>query len=211
MNYAFFGCSHTSSIPENNWRNYVEILAEKYPQHNFYNFAQPASSLSFSAHFQKLVDKYFDFDYKILQVTDPHRFTSITDFDVKEYTIQKTDNYFVLDIDVRNHFIETITPGTIIPKYLVYPQKLKWAMLYYKKINLDLSQEEYKAMFHHCNKYFDYCFMHRHDKYDFNITSVQDRITEEMWQKFILDDGDHFSNEGHTYIVEEILEKEVDF
>ena len=211
MNYAFFGCSHTSSIPENNWENYVEILAQRYPQHNFYNFSQPASSLSFSAYFQKLVDKYFKIDYKVLQVTDPHRFTSVKDFNVKDYTIQKTDNYFVLDIEVRHNFIETITPGTIIPKYLSFPGKLKWAMLYYKKANLSMLKDEYKAMYHYCHSNFDYCFLHRSDRYDFGITSVEDITPKDLWDEFCIDSGAHFSTEGHRYIVDEILEKVVDF
>lgn len=211
MNYAFFGCSHTSSLPEHNWRNYVEILSEKYPQHNFYNFSQPASSLSYSTHMQKLVDKYFDIDFKVLQIADPHRFTSIKDFNVKEYTIQKTDNYYVLDWSIRTHFIETITPGTIIPKYLVYPQKLKWAILFYKKANFDILEEEYKAMFHYSRKNFDYCFLHRSDIYDFGITSVEDSMSKEQWEKFCIDEGMHFNIPGHEYIAEEILEKEVDF
>lgn len=207
MNYGFFGCSHTAGMPQLDWFSYVEVLADKHPEHNFYNFAVGGSSLSFSIYLPTLVKKYYNLDYKILQVTGTCRFTSLIEFNVKDFMVQKTDNYFHLSSDVRKHYVQTITPANINGLWTAEPKKTKWAKQYYNKANPDMLDQEYIALYHTYKNNFDYNFLHLEDAFSLGADSVADSLDKNTYMQYMFDHGKHFNEEGHRYVADFIKER----
>jgi hypothetical protein len=225
MNIACFGCSWTAGIHyriedsynngfadtgENNW---VRQLSKIMPYHNFYNFAFPGSSIIHSIYVLDQVKKNIPilFDKIIFQATTEGRFTyyneplNNTDFVILPRIKQLEDNYFYLDLTMNE--VITVNYGTLgykdhtgffLAEAIYSCLNPRQTFQYEHRIYLDWLKDKVDLLFFHRK---NHCFIE-------GILTIEDKLTAEEWNKFVIDEGGHFSLNGSkweaTYIKEHI-------
>lgn len=193
-NIAFFGCSFTEG-PTDDFDNYVVWLSKLNPQHNFYNFSAAGTSIMYHTYLLEQITK-MDFDVKVFQFTTSGRFTTWTPHNIKEYIIKKYDNYFCLN---KNYvqYIDRLNIGSVSEKkYVTY--KVNFGKEYYKRMSDSCMDLDHRVYIDYIKPKVNFCFHHRKSR-DVSIPSVYNSLDISQWNKFVIDDGDHFGLEGSLW------------
>ena len=212
MNVLVLGCSWTSgtSIAPNinsgygntGEANWVYQLSKIMPEHNFYNFAFPGTSVLHSINIMEQTKKLknFNFDKIIFQITNEGRFTYYKDlesnFVTTERIIQKEKNYYFLDLDFNQ--VLTVNYGT-----LNHPESIKeykFAKMLYENFTVEHNfSVEQKVYVEWLKNNTSLIFFHKKDfcLKDESILTIENLLSKDTWNSFIFDGpGCHFNIEG---------------
>ena len=220
MNFLFLGCSHTAgTLRQTKWPDitytYVHALAEKYPEHNFYNLGCQGTSIYYSLFLYEYIKQGITdikFDKVSFQITSPDRLTIFPELSSKKlfdkifsnlskYLNQKGANYYYLHpakfpvISMKKNF-EGSNDFTNLSR------------LYYQYIDsfffFDL---EYKVQLHYIKQNFDICWSMRkiNPKYDINLLSVEESLSTDKYLKFCAP-CNHFSPDGAKYVANWVVD-----
>lgn len=209
MKLAIFGCSWSQGLSTvDECYCWPKAVAEKYPNWTIDNFSLAGSSLSFQAYLMDDVCKHDSYDKIIFQITSPQRLTYFDDrLDYGKY-LKQYSNYRELDRsgDIYRNFI-CITPGhlTLSKKdsFWNYPDKHKFASLYYKYLNKHVQRTEYKAVIEYVKSKVDFVYFHNEDVCKIgNVPVLMDIVGD----KFVADEGKHFDKQGSQWIANWVLD-----
>lgn len=206
-NIAVFGCSWTQGLKDKDFDNWVFRLSKCFPQHNFYNFAAGGTSIVYHTHLLEQILKSTKFDYKIFQVTSPGRFTWWQPHNALDLIEQKTDNYYCLQEDY-GRFVDRINTGTILSKKFVKLDRKKhnFGVEYYKRLTDEQIRLDNIAYVSYIKDKVDFHFYHR-KSYEKNSFSILTELGDDKFNKFVIDDGDHFGEEGNQWQADWIIDK----
>lgn len=208
MKLAVFGCSWSYGIYqkvniEKSPPNWVRSLAKLRPDISITNFAFAGTSVQYSAY---LFDKYAkEYDYTIFQITTPYRLTSWSDqFDFKKHMIKYEDNLTQFDNNIYKYILN-LNPSQIDkePSWKMFHDSRKainFSKQYYKYTDSNYLWFEYNMFVEYVAKRANFVFFHKMYKnwgiLDNKIWSIQETLSLQQYQNYLLDDGDHFNQEG---------------
>jgi hypothetical protein len=194
MNIICLGCSFTAGMPEENYYSWPEKLSYIRPNDNIYNLSLGGSSILFNLYLLQEIKKKVTADFIVFQITQPYRYTSMRDFDFESALITKTKNYIRLDPEVRiKQNVLTVTTGSARYQWTTNKQRVKFSQDYYRNYSRELGDIEYDIYRNHIKENSNFCFNYN-------------EIVDEAKSKTI-DNGGHFSCEGHDLIANWINEK----
>ena len=187
MNIICLGCSFTAGMPENNYYSWPEKLSYIRPNDNVYNLSLGGSNILFSLYLLQEIKKKVTADCIIFQITNPYRYTGIKNFNFDDAVLTKKQNYTRLDPEVRmKQNVLTITPSTTKFQWTSNREKVKFSQEYYRNYSRELGDIEHNIYRKHIKENSNFCFNYA-------------EIIEEAKSKTI-DNGGHFSCEGHDLI-----------
>jgi hypothetical protein len=194
MNIICLGCSFTAGMPEENYYSWPEKLSYIRPNDIVYNLSLGGSSILFNLYLLQEIKKKVTADFIVFQITQPYRYTSMRDFDFESALITKTKNYIRLDPEVRiKQNVLTVTTGSARYQWTTNKQRVKFSQDYYRNYSRELGDIEYDIYRNHIKENSNFCFNYN-------------EIVDEAKSKTI-DNGGHFSCEGHDLIANWINEK----
>jgi len=204
---AVFGCSWTQGLWNNEYDSWVKEFAMLNNDCEIYNFALAGSSLSYAAHLlEQIYDSEIKFDLTIFQATSPGRFTWWNKHDIFDCLKQDADNLYSIDDKKISMVVEKINYGTVFSQGHLKKVDKKFGLAYYSRLNSELSVLEYRALLEFVDRRVNILFAHRSLKnYGLNYLSVYDQLGKNEFQKFVIDEGEHFSNEGNRWQAHWIL------
>lgn len=220
MNILFLGCSHTGGTfrqtryPDITY-TYVHALAEKYPEHNFYNLGYQGTSIYYSLFLYEYIKQGLTdikFDKVSFQITSPDRLTVFPKLsnqklfekifsNLSKYLHQEGSNYYYL-----HH--NTFPIISMIKNFQGTDDFTNLSHLYYEYIDsfffFDL---EYKIQLHYIKKNFDIYWSIRHinPKYDINVLSVEESLSSDKYDKFCAP-CKHFLPDGAKYVANWVVD-----
>jgi len=212
MKLAVFGCSwsygtHQKVNIEKSPPNWVRSLAKLRPDISITNFSYGGTSIQFSAF---LFDNYAkEYDYTIFQITSPYRLTVWPDqFDFKKHMIKYEDNLTQLGHLVNKDILNVnparidYSPFTTNILFTESRKAINFSKQYYKYIDSQYLWFEYNMFIEHITKQADLRFFHQHDPNwllrddTYNTWCIEKILPAQQYQNYLLDDGDHFNQEG---------------
>jgi hypothetical protein len=211
MKLAVFGCSWSYGTSQHidinqSQPNWVRSLAKLRPDISITNFAFKGSSIQFSSF---LFNKYAkEYDYTIFQITSPFRFTLWPDqFNFKRHLVKYEDNLWQFDNKISQQVLN-LNPSQLNrePSWKLFDNSTRHALNfskhYYKYIDSNYQWFEYIMFLEHITKKADLRFFHRTggesewpQRKEISW-GIEELITAEQYQSYLLDDGDHFNQEG---------------
>jgi hypothetical protein len=216
MKIYIFGCSWstgTSVRPDANglppietdFYSWVNVLAERYPEHNFISYAVPSSDLAYSVERLNYVRDKKDYDRLVFQITAPHRYSYHTpDTVLDDYLEDYTPNYRRYSWELSQKLFlfnpfdaENITQSVYRSKYEQENDK-KFFREYISR-NTDAKEiSTHKALSYYAQQHTDLCFSHQ--EYDFlKLQSIENLLGKKRFNEFIIDNGLHFGKEGSVW------------
>lgn len=203
---AVFGCSFSQGLYPN-LDNWVKELSVLLPEYEFYNFSLGGSSLMYSIHlFEQIYDSDLKFDITIFQATSVGRFTWWEEHNIFDFLEKYSDNLYHIDKKDIANVVKKINYGTVASKKHVDKNNKKFGIEYYSRLNLDMISIELRSLLEFIDRRVDLLFAHRSMKdYGLNYLSVYDELGKHEFQKFVIDEGDHFSNQGNRWQAHWIL------
>lgn len=191
MNIVVAGCSWSAGCPEQPY-SWVEALAETTPEHNFYNYAYPGNSLLTSLHLLEIAKEQVDIHKVIFQLTTPTRLSFALDVDkLDAHHIQITDNYYTIPKELD---MVALTPGAVFDNMSSSNEFIQFGKMYYKYFSNDsYTYITTKALIDLIKKESDIQFFHTIPKYNYPFPIVEEMID---FDKYVIDNGKHFSVEG---------------
>lgn len=205
---AVFGCSWSQGLyPDlDNW---VKELAKLLPDYEFYNFSLGGTSLAYSIHLlEQIYDSDINFDITIFQATSEGRLTWWKSHNIFNFLERHGDNLFHIDKKNINDYVDKINYGTVFSKSDLNKNDKIFGRQYYSRLNLDMTSIELRSLLEFADKRVNILFSHRSmKKYGLNYLSVFDTLGEENFKKFVIDEGEHFSNAGNKWQALWILDK----
>lgn len=208
MHILCLGCSFTAERnldSKNQTNSWVRELANRQPQHTFYNCGKPGTSLlhniwtmeNFIS--QKTVDKIF------FQITLPGRLTYYKNlaynYEITPYLEKREQNYFCLRLDSDN--VYTINAGTVYTDQydqISGSKKIKDIKFFGKEYYSRLDNEhhfnlEHKILIEYITRKVDFCFFHQEDHFSKGYYTIESAFQGNL-QDYFIDDGAHLNNEG---------------
>lgn len=207
-NVNVYGCSQSAGVNDfqiiypngkKHPASWVFYLSQRYPQHTFYNYGIPGTSLVFSCHnFDLFQDRA---DVNIIQMTGPYRFTyhNIT---LDPYTIpleQLSDNYYAFtDWDFWKDNFTTVTNAQ--------PNKPDWLNKYYEYKPEQHDMIENLSLMSHYGQLADFAFSHakifkhRHEFLKPKVPCILDSISDFTYESYKVDKPGHFNEEGLKFM-----------
>lgn len=234
MKLAIFGCSHSHGAPKlDNGFNWCQGLAEKKPDWTIHNYALGASGLPFQATlFSQVRTQY---DKVIFQIPSAARlgFSYYENLNAVRYrknfhakgAHQVFANYrevkrLPMDATEGGVYSEYAahTPGQVTGKTSFPVDWPGWNGHYnfvkswYDNLDRKIDNTTHEALSDWIYNRVDFCFSHitkAHLKHsadvDVKIPSIVDSVPD--LDKFVGDDGGHFTEEGHRWITDWVLER----
>jgi len=188
MNILCLGCSYTAGMPEQ-YYSWAEKLSKIRSKDKVYNLAIGGSSVTLSLYLLEEFSKLITADIIIFQITHPHRFSRIGDFQVNLDSLYNTNNYYRLDPNIRaNTSISTIVPGNARMQWTKDYQKIKFAKNYYRFYSKELGNLEHNILVNAIKEKSNFSFEYN------NIPNIA--------RQNVIDDAGHFNNLGHDIIAE---------
>jgi len=200
-----FGCSFTQGIYEN-LHTWPKALAEKLPSYKIINYGSGGTSVLWSIYLMEKFSKPDDID--IFQVTNARRFTFWKDhLKVEKFLNKVTENYWALDIDIQNYYLQINTGILADPSHKSY----KLAKKLYLNANDDYLKTSYNVEVDYASRRADFVFSHQ--KKHNNLISYQEQLSSKEWKASAIDSGGHFSKEASVkqaeWMYKQLLEKEL--
>lgn len=196
---AIFGCSWSQGLEETSYNNWVQYLSQKYPQHNFYNFAAAGTSIVYHTHLLESVTKIEKFDIVIFQITSPARLTWWKPHNITEFLYQQQKNVWAIEKSY-GQYVDRINTGTINSKkfFDIDRKKHKFGIQYYSRLTDEQILLDHKAYVNYIKDKVNLHFYHRSalnkDEY-----SVYDTLGKKKFKEFTIDEGDHFGIDGNNW------------
>ena len=204
-----FGCSHTMGIEGNNNMSWVDFLARKLPDYDFYKLGDGGSSELFHAFLMsQMYPKKEDNDIFIFQMTHVGRLTWWNDIDFTNSFKRTSRNVYCINQKFVKKNIEKINYGTLKNTQTYASDSTKKLAAYYYGETTDIYVDiNYISNIAYAGKYFDYGFMHYNslstlDNCDENLEQYDcfsNSIGKELWSKFQYDSGKHLTLDGLKY------------
>lgn len=197
---AIFGCSWTQGLQSENFDNWVLHLSKRYPMHSFFNYAAAGTSIVYHTHLLEQVTTKKTFDITIFQITSPARFTWWKPHKINKMLYKQSDNVWAIEKGYGD-YVDRINTGTIADKkfFGTNKKKHKFGVEYYNRLTNDQILLDHKAYVNYIKDKVDLHYYHRTSIND-NELSVYDTLGEDNFNKFVIDNGDHFSIEGNDWI-----------
>ena len=206
MNILCLGCSWTAGVNHQPY-NWVTALSEMYPEHTFYNCAQSGGSLLYGIwvmeEFLAKV-KNVKVDKIIFQVTNEGRVTyyyNYENFDINRWLITKSNNLYQLEVDWQN--LATINYGTLLPEnkssnHNRWRDTYNFANTYYSRLSRNMHFDlEHQALVEYIRPKVDLLFFHKKDDIGIpNVSSIEDVLGTEQFNRYVIDRGHHFNIDG---------------
>jgi hypothetical protein len=222
MNILCLGCSWTSGLHIGDHKgfansgeiNWVRQIAKIMPEHNFYNFAFPGTSVMHSINVLHQSKKLLNFDKVIFQITNegrytyyknlPHNFVSL------DRVVQENKNYFYLDLTMDQ--VWNINFGVLNQKVFMREEdkdRFSLAKMWYERFTSTSNFcIEHKVSIEYLKSQVDLLFFHKKDCcFIDNVQTIQDQILNEKWNDYVIDDGCHFNLDGCIWQANFIKEK----
>lgn len=195
-NIAVFGCSWSQGISEDNFNNWVNHLSKKYSHHKFYNFGTGGSSIVYHTHLLEQATKIKKFDTVIFQITSPGRFTWWKPHNIIRMLTQQRENLWAID-NSHGKYVDRINIGTIQSKKFFDSdrKKHKFGIEYYSRLTDEQMLLDHKAYVNYIKDKVDLYFYHR-SALNTGEHSVYDTLGKVNFDKFTIDEGDHFGLDG---------------
>lgn len=211
MKLAVFGCSWSYGTGqhvdiEKSPPNWVRCLAKIRPDISITNFAFGGTGVQYSAY---LFDKYAkEYDYTIFQITTPYRLTSWPDyFDFKKHMIKYEDNLTQFDNNMYKCILNLSTSQIDKePSWKMFDESRKainFSKQYYKYTDIEYLWFEYNMFIEYIIKRANLVFFHKIDNrwpllntLNTKVWSIKGTLSPQQYQDYLLDDGDHFNQEG---------------
>lgn len=222
QNIACFGCSFTSGLDNgNNVRQcWPYKLSIKRPDVTIYNFGKQASSVLFSINMIEQAKRQLMFDTIISQITLPYRMTFYSEYfslDIKKHLIQVTDNYYILDYDLKEIISINGIVGKREKKEMMnnHVEKFDRYQILEKLLLLQDDNNhfipEYRSHVNRIKDLSNISFFHKDHQINCqelnDIECIEKILGVENFVKFIIDKGYHFGEEGSDWISSWLLGK----
>jgi hypothetical protein len=219
MKIATFGCSWTHGLGNiDNHYNWPKFISEENLEWQVDNYAVGGSSISFQLYCLNKALEYNNYDKIIFQFTTPGRLTYFPhDYNVFNHHVNYTNNYRMFDMD--NGFyrvLNCITMGHVLlpqsDRFWTTKEKYNLMRAYYGTIPKEIYRTEYKAIVEYIASRVDLCFFHNEDILKFNtFPIVREEVKnfggEKLLQRFIVDEGEHYNQEGCKWVGNWVLDR----
>jgi hypothetical protein len=207
---AIFGCSWTRGMPDNGMDNWVNYYADMYPDYIFYNMSLSGTSVAFHIHLMNLFKKIHT-PYKIIfQLTSSRRFTYFENFDLKDYIVDgQRPNVKILNYKAISDKVHYVVPSMIrdpdafwIKDILMKRKELQlrnFATDYFTRLNEEIGEIEMIAYSDWIKSNVDFCYSHLSSPSK-NVLKIQDILATEQFDRYSLDNYQHFDTEGSIWL-----------
>ena len=218
-----YGCSWTSgvSLQYGNWPLYCSI---KRPDIHWNNYGRAGSSLTWSTFISQL--GLNNADINIVQVTTPWRLTTwntnisktphkfFRNCNDKKFENQG-ENYTQYRVTSDVNILNT-TPGNLKKAVkntngLFRTEEKNFPEMYYERVNEELQYFEWMTSLHYLIENVDFVFLYDsvlHERYRFLDTkNVPCFFESEFFNKYCIDEGNHFNSEGNQLLADWVLHK----
>jgi len=195
MKLAIFGCSWTHGVGQiDNYLSWPQLLDTDY---RVENYAVAGSSLLFQIHLLNWVKQNNPADKYVFQITRPERITYWNDNVDWTTHLKQKNNIKQFDHSVYNDVqIATIQSVSQSADLTTKQETIDLAKAYYKVMNDEAFQLEYKLNYEYIKNNTDFCYLQTEGKErKLDLPCLEDILGKEQCKKW-WQAGTHFGKEG---------------
>jgi hypothetical protein len=207
---AIFGCSWTRGMPEEKFDSWVNYLADRHPQYNFYNLAVSGTSVSFQIHVMNEFKKIHAPDKIIFQLSAGNRFTYFDQFDLNNFIVDGArSNVKVINTAQLYEKVNYLIQGMVRnpDRYWIQDLGLKkkeaklrnFATEYFTRANQEIADIELVALTEYVKSRVDFCYSHTNSPAT-GIAEIQRILGPDEFKRLSFDERHHFNKEGMEWL-----------